>query len=264
MIGESKNTTKERIIVAAAKLFSEKGFDKVTTREITSAVGINPASLYYYFPSKDHLLKSLYKLYSEEYRKAAPDLNELTRLVETEPPHEVLMKAVFYFDGEKRGLLDQILVTAARQICADPASEEFIRKNIFEGVDCILRPLLRCMVERGKIKPFDVDTFLRAVSYYCFSAAALNNSIFKHNVKEYQAGMSFLFSVITPIEHADTRLQHAQNARANSTILPADPTILPADQHNNHNPQSITPPLKRENLRTSVFMSGRGERNTHE
>jgi len=200
MAKESKMSTKERIMRAAAKMFSDSGYDKVTMREIAAAVGINPASIYNHFSSKDNLLKSLYKLYSEERIKACPDLNELLRLSEIKPPHEVLMKSEFHFDDEKREMLDQILVTAAREICADPESERFIRENIFNPIDNVLRPLLLHMIEYKKIKPLNIDSFFKILSFYCFSAAALNNSSFKQNATEYQAGMSSLFSMIIPME----------------------------------------------------------------
>jgi len=198
---KQQKPAKERIMKAAAKMFSERGYHKVTIREIADATGINSAMIYYYFSSKEDVLKSLYRFYTEERLKGCPDLNELLQLAETDPPHAVLMKSEFHFNEKTRKLLDQILVTASREICADPKSERFIRENIFDNITNILKPLLLRLVELRKIKPFDIDTFLRVLSNYCYSSAALNNSVFKQNVAEYQAGMSFLFSVITPMQN---------------------------------------------------------------
>lgn len=192
--------TRGKILRAAAKLFSESGYHKVTTREIAQALELNAASMYYYFPSKASILKSLYEFYSTELRKALPDLNELLRLAETEPPHEVLRKAEFHFDEEARSLLDQILVTAAREICADPESECFIRENIFAPTFNVIKPLLQRMMELEKIEPFDIDSFLSVLSYYGFSAAALNHSSFGNSPERYQSDLLFIFSYITPKE----------------------------------------------------------------
>ena len=108
------------------------------------------------------------------------------------------MKAQYNFSEEARDMLDQILVTAAREINADPASEQFIRDNIFGNITGILKPLLLRMLALGKLKPFEIDTFFKVLSYYCYSAATLNNSVFKVNVDEYKAAMAFIFSMITP------------------------------------------------------------------
>ena len=202
MFTQDEVSTKEKIMRAAAKLFSEKGYSKVTTREIAKAVGINSASIYYHFSSKEDLLKSLYQFYTEVRRKECPDLHELLLLAETEPPYEVLIKSEFHFDSKKREILDQILVTAAREFCADSESERFICENIFDNIINILKPLLARLIELKKISPFDIDTFLKVMSYYCFSAAALNNSNLKQSIAEYQAGMSYLFSTIAPVQPA--------------------------------------------------------------
>ena len=200
MIGQKKITTKERILSSAARLFSERGYDRVTVREIAKDVGINSSSLYNHFVSKEEILKSLYNYYSERMREGYPDLQELLKLAETEPPLEVLMKTEFHFNDNIRDFLDKILITAARMICDDTENENFIRDNIFDSISNTLKPLLEKMVELGKIKPFDIDTFIRVMTYFCFSAAALNNSPFMQSVAEYQAGMALIFSMIDPIE----------------------------------------------------------------
>lgn len=52
---------KTQIIKGATTLFSEKGFDGVTTREIASACEISEAALYKYFESKDDLYDQVLK-----------------------------------------------------------------------------------------------------------------------------------------------------------------------------------------------------------
>jgi len=194
--------TRGKVLRSAAKLFSESGYHKITTREIAQASEINVATIYHYFPSKADILKSLYECYSTELHKVSPDLQELLQMAETLPPHEVLMKAEFHFDESVRDLLDQILVTAAREICADPESEHFIRTNIFAPTIDILRPLLQYMMELGKIQPFDIDAFLNILSFYGYGAAALNLTSFGNSPERYQADLSFFFSLITPIGKA--------------------------------------------------------------
>lgn len=49
--------TKENIVRAATKLFAEKGFEYVTTREICRAAGVNGALVNYHFRSKEGLYR---------------------------------------------------------------------------------------------------------------------------------------------------------------------------------------------------------------
>lgn len=80
-----KRNTKQRILDAALDLFSVKGFDGVSIKEIAAQVGIKDSSLYKHFPSKqamfDTLLQemdsrfgetvALYKLPQGEIKKIA-------------------------------------------------------------------------------------------------------------------------------------------------------------------------------------------------
>ena len=51
-----KPPTKQNIVKCAVDLFSEKGYTETSIRDIALAAGINPASLYFHFLSKEDLL----------------------------------------------------------------------------------------------------------------------------------------------------------------------------------------------------------------
>ncbi len=61
MTAENENATKRLIRETATRLFREKSFEEVTLREICKASGINKHTFYYYFKSKDELLKYYYR-----------------------------------------------------------------------------------------------------------------------------------------------------------------------------------------------------------
>lgn len=62
---EYENSTKKRIREMALQLFNEKTFEKVTLNEICAASGVNKHTFYYYFKSKDELLKDYYEIPSK-------------------------------------------------------------------------------------------------------------------------------------------------------------------------------------------------------
>jgi AcrR family transcriptional regulator len=53
------DTSQSKILDAAEEVFAEKGFDGSRVDEIALKAGVNKALLYYYFDSKDDLLKAL-------------------------------------------------------------------------------------------------------------------------------------------------------------------------------------------------------------
>lgn len=59
---EAAASTPDRILLAAERLFSERGIDGVSLREITSAAGVNSAAAHYHFGSKQAVLEELFAL----------------------------------------------------------------------------------------------------------------------------------------------------------------------------------------------------------
>jgi AcrR family transcriptional regulator len=55
---EQREDTRNRIVVAAAKAFSEKGFRAASTRDIAARAGVNQGLITYYFQSKQELWKA--------------------------------------------------------------------------------------------------------------------------------------------------------------------------------------------------------------
>lgn len=52
-------TTRDRLKLAAAESFADKGFHATTTRDIAAAAGMSPAAVYVHHPSKESLLHEL-------------------------------------------------------------------------------------------------------------------------------------------------------------------------------------------------------------
>ncbi len=51
---------KQQLLEKAARLFGEKGYDNTSMRDIASAFGVLPGSLYHHFGSKDELFAAVY------------------------------------------------------------------------------------------------------------------------------------------------------------------------------------------------------------
>jgi AcrR family transcriptional regulator len=58
-------STRDRIVETAVRLFHEQGFAATGISTICREAGVNPGSLYYFFPSKDSLLEAVLVWYQE-------------------------------------------------------------------------------------------------------------------------------------------------------------------------------------------------------
>ena len=56
---EQKRQTRERILECARKLFSDKGFEQTTTRDIAEAARIASGTMFNYFPTKEALAMTI-------------------------------------------------------------------------------------------------------------------------------------------------------------------------------------------------------------
>ncbi|MGW4123692.1 TetR/AcrR family transcriptional regulator [Nocardia sp. NPDC004711] len=70
-------STKDAIRDAALQLFSTKGFDHSSLREVADAVGITKASLYYHYASKVDLLVAIIEPMFDEVRDQVEGLDDI-------------------------------------------------------------------------------------------------------------------------------------------------------------------------------------------
>ncbi len=64
----SETNSSARILDAALRLFSEKGYESSSTREICELAGITKPTLYYFFESKEGVYRALVQTAFEDYR----------------------------------------------------------------------------------------------------------------------------------------------------------------------------------------------------
>ncbi|MEV7347046.1 ScbR family autoregulator-binding transcription factor [Streptomyces sp. NPDC093544] len=63
--------TRQTILLAAAKVFEEHGYQAATISEILAAAGVTKGALYFHFPSKEHLAEGV--LHEQDQRLPIPD-----------------------------------------------------------------------------------------------------------------------------------------------------------------------------------------------
>lgn len=76
---EKQEEIRRLIIHTAVEMFSEKGFDSTTMKQIAREVGIGDATIYKYFSSKDKLIFGYYGLRAEEAVESFTQESDLER-----------------------------------------------------------------------------------------------------------------------------------------------------------------------------------------
>ena len=138
---------RQAITRAAARLFAAQGFDQTTVAQIARAAGLSAASVFYYFPDKQAVFRSVFE----------GDLPRSTNLVarhtDTAHPTTAIIELVTDLAADARdpsaiGLLVELLRQAGR----DPELVDTVSRNariLHEG----LAHLITRGIEDGTVDP---------------------------------------------------------------------------------------------------------------
>ena len=165
--------TKEKIFDVSLDLFSKKGYDSVSLREIAEEVGIKKSSIYSHYPSKEAILMDIFEYFTDffEYNEL---INSKDLLLTAD--NEILLEnpELFYHKGSEA---IKVMVSEERNlkiwklIFIQMHYNENIR--IFFQNEILAKPLLfwneffTILKEKGIIRK-DCNPKLLAKEYYSF------------------------------------------------------------------------------------------------
>lgn len=165
--------TKEKIFDVALDLFSKRGYDSVSLREIAEEVGIKKSSIYSHYSSKEAILMDIFEYFTDlfEYDEL---LNSKDFLLSED--NEILLEnpELFYHQGSeaiKEMFLNERNLKIWKLIFIQMHYNEDIR--IFYQNEILVKPLLfwngffTILKKKGIIRK-DCDPKLLAKEYYSF------------------------------------------------------------------------------------------------
>lgn len=123
--------SRERILVAARKVFGQRGYDAATVRAIATEAGVNPAMVHYFFGSKDRVFVAALNL-------PVDPTTLLTRILEG-PRDEVGQRIVrilleLWHPPESREPFLALLRSVVTNEEAVHLVSQFMQRTVFEQV----------------------------------------------------------------------------------------------------------------------------------
>jgi len=145
--------TRDRILEAAVRLFSERGYESTSVRQITQAVDLTESAFYRHFGEKEDLLAEIVALTERMVSQPLPSVEEgssggpsvFRRLFETpadafgENPYALQICRFFFMECPRN---EQIRV--------------YLKEAMEEKADAEVGRILEEEIGRGSITPFDV------------------------------------------------------------------------------------------------------------
>lgn len=146
---ENQQTRSEQILDIACRLFSEKGFDRTSLRDISDAAGITKAALYYHFPDKDAL----------QHKVVNDSLNALIdfvrlRLAEVDDPLE-RVRAYFFATTEFYQNHTSAWTAGSNSFWSSSAERRASTVALRDAFEGILRDAIRDAIAAGSMRPVD-------------------------------------------------------------------------------------------------------------
>ena len=160
--------TKEKIFNTSLDLFSKKGYDSVSLREIAEEVGIKKSSIYSHYPSKEAILMDIFNHFTKSFEIDSEEI----QLSEDNPLLE--NPELFYHKGSeaiKNMIFQEQNLKIWKLILIQMHHNETIR-TFFQN-DILVKPLifwegLFTILKEKKIIRNDSNPKLLAKQYYSF------------------------------------------------------------------------------------------------
>src|SRR5271157_52468 len=162
-----KKGTKEQIRDVAIDLFSKKGYDAVSIREIARTVGINEASIYNHYKGKEDIMDSIIESLIAEFNPG-PEEAPVEVLLEKYGP-EVYMNIAGKAVTER--MKEPHIGVICRLICIELYHNEkirdFFKMTFMEPSHRIWELTFRKMMDLGYIKEYDERLLSTEFFDYC-------------------------------------------------------------------------------------------------
>lgn len=175
--------TKQAILQASIKAFSERGYYGVSVRQIAAEVGIKEGSIYNHYASKEDIFNHVLEKCCN-YRKTLyitkEEIEEITR---TKPTETVLKRLVFQIpESGKNNLSNFVKILFRDQYTNPKVAEEY--RIFFTEVEEKIRLTLKRLIEYKKISSCNLDILPKVLAELLFSS--LNNitygKFFENNI----------------------------------------------------------------------------------
>ena len=153
---ENKPNTKTRIFHAALRLFAIRGVENASMRDIAYAAGINIASIYNHYASKEQLVEDCYDLFLKYYDGAGLGEEQYRAILLEGTKEEIINVPVGPFPEESEENLIFAMTILFSRIYIDASAIEKYTKMINHFMQ-FLKRFLELGIELGRFEEFNVS-----------------------------------------------------------------------------------------------------------
>ena len=153
---DNKPSTKTRIFNSALHLFASKGVENASMRDIADSAGINIASIYNHYTSKEQLVDACYDFFVEHHESARLSEEIYKIILQNGTKEEVIRIANEQFPLEpEENLVCSMTILFSRIYIDAKATEKY--SEIINNYLQFLKGYFELGIELGRFENFDVN-----------------------------------------------------------------------------------------------------------
>ncbi len=147
---------REQIIDAAMRVFAQKGFTRATNKDIAREAGITPGLIYYYFESKEAVLKAVIEQRSPLRVMASVSAEMLAMPPETFLPFLIQQLLGIVESEQFIGLIRVLLPEVMHDMHNADSQIVQTAQGAFQRIGLFLSNYLEAKIASGELRAFDV------------------------------------------------------------------------------------------------------------
>ena len=176
--------TKERIFEASINLFSQKGFDAVSMREIGREVGIRESSIYNHYKNKEAILESIINHLIKEMEAYSITDEEIDQLISVSPELFFETGSREFINGMSNPKTEKIWRILSIEVFHNEKIKTFFINELLEYPISQWENIFTKMMKKGIIKEYDPKILAR--EYFSFALYLF----FEYFILKYDANYS--------------------------------------------------------------------------
>lgn len=120
---------KQKIIEASIHLFDEKGFKETSIQDIVDLLGVTKGTFYYYFTSKQELLKEIHLDYIDDLVRQQEEVISETTTDSTEKLHKIVYMLISNIKTQRQSA--RIFFREMRHLSDEYIDKIRVKRNVF-------------------------------------------------------------------------------------------------------------------------------------
>lgn len=174
----SSSERREGILETAIRLFSERGFRGVTTRELATSVGVTEPVLYQHFPSKRDLYRAIIEHKMEQSRTLTSRLDRL--FVEASTPEEFFrtMSEIMVEHHDSDPTFIRLMLWSGLE---GNEFREVFRERMINGYFAKTTAVTQRFIDQGLLRDVPAEvlaySFVSLVMHHCLDSKVLGHPL---------------------------------------------------------------------------------------